>query len=54
MSETTIKRALISVSNKDGLAQLAQALNESGVEIVSTGATATFIAELNIPVTKVS
>jgi len=54
MSETIIKRALISVSNKDGLAQLAQALNESGVEIVSTGATATFIAELNIPVTKVS
>ena len=54
MSKTTINRALISVSNKDGLAQLAQALNESGVEVVSTGATATFISELNIPVTKVS
>lgn len=54
MSKTTIKRALISVSNKEGLAELAKELNNAGVEIVSTGATAKLISELNIPVTKVS
>ena len=54
MSKTTIKRALISVSNKEGLAELAKQLNNAGVEIVSTGATAKLISELNIPVTKVS
>ncbi len=54
MSKTTIKRALISVSNKEGLAELAKELNNAGVEIISTGATAKLISELNIPVTKVS
>ena len=54
MSKTSIKRALISVSNKDGLAELAKELNNAGIEIVSTGATAKLISELNTPVTKVS
>ena len=44
MSKTTIKRALISVSNKEGLAELAKELNNAGVEIVSTGATAKLIS----------
>lgn len=49
-----VKRALISVSDKSGIVELAQALNNLGVEIISTGGTAKLIAENNIPVTKVS
>jgi phosphoribosylaminoimidazolecarboxamide formyltransferase/IMP cyclohydrolase len=49
-----IKRALISVSDKTGLVELAKALAASGVEIVSTGSTAKTISEAKIPVTEVS
>ena len=49
-----IKRALVSVYDKTGLAELATALNDAGVEIVSTGSTASKIAELGIEVTAVS
>ncbi|QGU02565.1 Bifunctional purine biosynthesis protein PurH [Corynebacterium kalinowskii] len=48
-----IKRALVSVYDKTGLEDLARALNEAGVEIVSTGSTAAKIADLGIPVTPV-
>lgn len=48
-----IKRALISVYDKTGLEELAQALHAAGVEIVSTGSTAAKIAALDIPVTAV-
>ena len=48
-----IKRALISVYDKTGLAQLATALDQAGVEIVSTGSTAAKIQELGINVTPV-
>ncbi|AKA96246.1 bifunctional phosphoribosylaminoimidazolecarboxamide formyltransferase/IMP cyclohydrolase [Corynebacterium ulcerans] len=48
-----IKRALISVYDKTGLEELAQALNQAGVEIVSTGSTAATIAKQGIPVTPV-
>ena len=48
-----IKRALVSVYDKSGLAELAQGLHEAGVEIVSTGGSAKLIADLGIPVTKV-
>ena len=48
-----IKRALISVYDKTGLEDLAQALHHAGVEIVSTGSTAAKIADLGIPVTPV-
>jgi phosphoribosylaminoimidazolecarboxamide formyltransferase/IMP cyclohydrolase len=40
MSEVKINRALISVSDKTGLAALAEALVRHGVEIISTGGTA--------------
>ena len=46
-----IRRALISVYDKTGLAELAQALSASGVEIVSTGSTAARIAEAGVAVT---
>lgn len=48
-----IKRALISVYDKTGLAELAQGLHDVGVSIVSTGSTAAQIAQLGIPVTQV-
>ena len=49
-----IRRALISVYDKAGLAELATALHEAGIEIVSTGSTATRIVEAGVPVTAVS
>ena len=51
---SSIKRALISVSDKAGLDDFVKALNEMGVEIISTGGTAKRIQELGIPVKKVS
>jgi phosphoribosylaminoimidazolecarboxamide formyltransferase/IMP cyclohydrolase len=48
-----IKRALISVSDKTGLLVLAKALTDAGVEIVSTGSTASTIAAAGMPVTQV-
>jgi phosphoribosylaminoimidazolecarboxamide formyltransferase/IMP cyclohydrolase len=49
-----ITRALISVSDKTGLLELAGALAGAGVEIVSTGSTAKTIADAGHPVTEVS
>lgn len=46
----TIKSALISVFNKDGLAPIVQKLNELNVTIYSTGGTEKFIKELGINV----
>ncbi|MGE4588638.1 MAG: IMP cyclohydrolase [Acidaminococcaceae bacterium] len=49
-----IKRALLSVSNKTGIVELAKFLHEIGVEIISTGGTMQAIREAGIPVTYVS
>lgn len=49
-----IKRALISVSDKNGIEDFARRLHGMGVEILSTGGTAKAIKELNIPVKDVS
>ncbi|WP_204033644.1 bifunctional phosphoribosylaminoimidazolecarboxamide formyltransferase/IMP cyclohydrolase [Micromonospora qiuiae] len=48
-----IRRALVSVYDKKGLAELARALHAAGVEIVSTGSTASTIAGAGVPVTAV-
>ncbi len=48
-----VKRALVSVYDKTGLEDLARALHEAGVSIVSTGSTASRIADAGVPVTKV-
>ncbi|GAB2684451.1 bifunctional phosphoribosylaminoimidazolecarboxamide formyltransferase/IMP cyclohydrolase [Kribbella swartbergensis] len=48
-----IRRALISVYDKTGLEELAKALSEAGVQLVSTGSTAARIAAAGVPVTKV-
>jgi len=54
VSEVKIKRALLSVSDKSGLAQLGQALAARGVELVSTGGTAKALREAGLSVKDVS
>ena len=53
-SAPAIARALISVSDKTGVIELATSLHQRGVELLSTGGTAKLIAEANIPVTEIS
>ena len=45
-----ISRALISVSDKTGIVEFAQALTEQGVEILSTGGTFRLLSENSIAV----
>jgi phosphoribosylaminoimidazolecarboxamide formyltransferase/IMP cyclohydrolase len=49
-----VTRALISVSDKTGVVELARALQGMGVELLSTGGTAALLAEAGIPVVEVS
>jgi phosphoribosylaminoimidazolecarboxamide formyltransferase/IMP cyclohydrolase len=49
-----VRRALISVSDKSGLLELAGALVDSGVELVSTGSTAQTIRDAGYAVTDVA
>jgi len=49
-----IRRALLSVSDKTGIVELAKALQASGVEILSTGGTAALLVENFVPVLEVS
>jgi phosphoribosylaminoimidazolecarboxamide formyltransferase/IMP cyclohydrolase len=51
---TAITRALISVSDKDGVIEFAQGLSQAGVEILSTGGTAKLLQDNAIPVIEVS
>lgn len=53
-SAVTIKRALISVSNKDGIENFAKALAKRGVEILSTGGTAKLLKDSGVDVKDVS
>ncbi|MFJ2609640.1 bifunctional phosphoribosylaminoimidazolecarboxamide formyltransferase/IMP cyclohydrolase [Streptomyces sp. NPDC087425] len=48
-----MRRALVSVYDKTGLEDLARGLHAAGVELVSTGSTASKIAAAGVPVTKV-
>jgi len=50
----TIKRALISVSDKTGLIEFSRFLSEQGVAILSTGGTAKALRDAGIAVTEVS
>jgi phosphoribosylaminoimidazolecarboxamide formyltransferase / IMP cyclohydrolase len=49
-----LKRALISVSDKSGVAEFARALAALGVQILSTGGTAKLLEKEGVPVTEVS
>ncbi len=48
-----IRRALLSVYDKTGLVELAQALHAAGVQVVSTGSTAATVERAGVPVTRV-
>ena len=50
----TIARALLSVSDKKGIVELAAFLHKKGIEIISTGGTMKAIKAAGIPVTYVS
>jgi phosphoribosylaminoimidazolecarboxamide formyltransferase/IMP cyclohydrolase len=49
-----IRRALISVSDKEGIAEFAKTLAGFGVEIISTGGTARFLRETGLTIKDVS
>lgn len=57
MSQTSnfpVTRALISVSDKNGILEFAQKLDEKGIEILSTGGTAKLLSDKGVKVTEVS
>jgi len=51
---TKVSRALISVSDKTGITEFARALQQQGIEILSTGGTARLLADAGIPIIEVS
>ena len=54
MDKVTIKRALLSVSDKSGLVELGKALAAKGVDLVSTGGTAKALRDAGLPVRDIS
>ena len=49
-----IQRALLSVYDKTGIVELAESLNQHGVEIISTGGTAKILGDADLQVTNIS
>ena len=49
-----IQRALLSVSQKEGIVEFAKELHTMGVQLLSTGGTATLLQAAGIPVVAVS
>src|SRR5688572_7422778 len=49
-----IERAILSVSDKTGIIEVAKALTAKGVEILSTGGTAQHLTDAGIPVTPIA
>ena len=54
MTDLLIRRALLSVSDKSGIVDLARSLAEQGVELISTGGTAAALREAGLAVRDVS
>ncbi|WP_310533233.1 bifunctional phosphoribosylaminoimidazolecarboxamide formyltransferase/IMP cyclohydrolase [Novosphingobium sp.] len=54
MGNVTIRRALLSVSDKAGLVELGQVLSQRGVELVSTGGTAKALRDAGLAVMDIS
>jgi phosphoribosylaminoimidazolecarboxamide formyltransferase/IMP cyclohydrolase len=52
--QVTVRTALLSVSDKTGIVDLARALHQKGVHLVSTGGTHKALADAGLPVTDVS
>lgn len=53
-NDTMAKTALISVSDKTGILEFAQALHALGIKLLSTGGTAKLLADAGLPVTEVA
>ena len=54
MSEVVVRRALISVTDKTGIDELARLLAKLGVEILSTGGTGKALKDAGVPFTEIS
>ena len=54
MPPTASQTALLSVSDKTGIVELAQALHAQGIKLLSTGGTAKLLADQGLPVTEVA
>lgn len=54
MKNLRIQRALLSVTNKDGIVEFAQFLHDNGVSLLSTGGTERALAGAGLPVVPVS
>ncbi len=54
MTQQNARRALLSVSDKTGIVELARALRALGFELLSTGGTARALADAGLPVTEVA
>jgi phosphoribosylaminoimidazolecarboxamide formyltransferase / IMP cyclohydrolase len=54
ISVVIVRRALLSVSDKSGLVEFARALEKFGVDIISSGGTASALSEAGIQVTRVT
>lgn len=54
LSLVPVRRALLSVSDKTGLVDLARGLNALGIDLLSTGGTAALLHDNGLPVTEVS
>jgi phosphoribosylaminoimidazolecarboxamide formyltransferase / IMP cyclohydrolase len=50
----SIQRALLSVSNKEGIVDFAKSLIDNGVELLSTGGTKEYLEKYNVPVKGIS
>ncbi|NOQ90425.1 MAG: bifunctional phosphoribosylaminoimidazolecarboxamide formyltransferase/IMP cyclohydrolase, partial [Gammaproteobacteria bacterium] len=53
-SQRPVRRALLSVSDKEGIIEFAKALHDQGIELLSTGGTAKLLVDNMIPVMEVS
>lgn len=53
-NDLTIKRALLSVSDKTGIVELGKTLHQQNVELISTGGTAAVLRDAGLPVKDVS
>jgi len=51
---STVERALVSVSKKDGLVDFVKGLSDLGIELVTTGGTGKILREAGIPVREIS
>ena len=49
-----VTKALLSVSDKEGIADFGKGLSSIGIQIISTGGTATFLKKAGIKVTEIS